>query len=104
MPWNNCKGCRGYGTTGWLWWSKPCEACGGDGRQKPPGWPDREAMARMRPKLPMVSPPPPRKPEPLQIVLIMEGSFQRRCVKCHKKTGHVFKDAPGLCPKCSPTK
>ena len=32
-----------------------CDACGGDGYAKPPGWPDPEEIERLKPKLP---PPP----------------------------------------------
>ncbi len=67
---NWCEACRGAKITGWIprweWlveeirWSYPsllkyvvkdinCKACGGDGYAKPPGWPDREAMNRLRP-------------------------------------------------------
>lgn len=70
---NWCKACLGAKTTGWIprwnWlveeikWSFPsllkyivedinCEACGGDGYAKPPGWPDKEEMASRRPPSP----------------------------------------------------
>lgn len=42
----------------WQFWKTvPCNACGGDGYAKPPGWPDRDEMERLRPSLP---PPPPK--------------------------------------------
>jgi hypothetical protein len=52
---------------GMKWWQlwklyRPfveCDACGGDGYAKPPGWPDEKEMAKP-PKSPP-APPPPRR-------------------------------------------
>ena len=65
---NWCNKCNGFGHVRiGRWWKfsrELCDACGGDGFAKPPGWPDRKEMARLRP-----SPPgPPPKPKPSQIV------------------------------------
>ncbi len=48
MPDPQCK---------WLqfWKTVPCDACGGDGFAKPPGWPDCAEINRLRP-----TPPPPK--------------------------------------------
>lgn len=64
---NICDKCAG---TGWMkdprakWWqfwlSIPCDACGGDGQAKPPGWPDQAEMDRLRPPAPPPPPPPKR--------------------------------------------
>lgn len=43
----------------WKWCKERCDLCGGDGHARPPGWPDRAEMERLRPKLPMGSGPPP---------------------------------------------
>jgi len=36
-----------------FWKRIPCDACGGDGIEKPKGWPDRKEMEKYRP-----APPP----------------------------------------------
>lgn len=42
----------------WQFWKTvPCDACGGDGFAKPPGWPDLIKINRLRPD------PPPKKPK-----------------------------------------
>ena len=44
----------------WQFWKTvPCDACGGDGFRKSPGWPDRAEMERLRPDPPPPPPPPP---------------------------------------------
>ncbi|KKL82273.1 hypothetical protein LCGC14_1986440 [marine sediment metagenome] len=72
MGYNSCRKC-GFGSrspgTGrmpdpqrkwWqLWKTVPCDACGGDGFAKPPGWPDRAEIDRLRPDPPPPPPPPP---------------------------------------------
>ena len=62
---NYCRKCGGYGQINnpdmswWKLWDRiECLSCGGDGFAKPPGWPDREEMKRLRPPVP--PPPPPR--------------------------------------------
>ena len=61
-----CLSCAGSGRISdpnrrWWQWFKAinCPACGGDGRGKPPGWPDEAEMKRMRPKPPPAPPLPP---------------------------------------------
>lgn len=47
----------------WQFWKRiPCASCGGDGYAKPPGWPDRNEMTRMRPAPPPPPCPPRREP------------------------------------------
>ena len=61
---NFCSKCDGFGKIAasnhwWEFWKMvPCPACGGDGHAKPPGWPDKVEMKRLRPDPP--PPPPPR--------------------------------------------
>jgi hypothetical protein len=44
----------------WQFWrTVECDACGGDGYAKPHGWPDKEAMQRLKPTPP--PPPPPKR-------------------------------------------
>lgn len=41
----------------WQFWKVIlCPACGGDGLQKPPGWPDKKEIDRLRPKPPHAQP------------------------------------------------
>ena len=68
---NWCRTCNAKGWVGWLWWPKKCEACGGDGEAKPPGWPDKDAMQRLRP-----APPQPSRVAPLERQ--DDGELQRR--------------------------
>lgn len=65
-----CENCGGYGrgtvqdplVPWWKFWRRiDCPACGGDGHAKPPGWPDREKMAELRPK-PQAQPSMPSHP------------------------------------------
>ena len=72
---NYCRKCDGFKTIPaptrhwWQFWKfVPCDACGGDGIAKPPGWPDEAEIARLRPK----PPAPPPKPMPPQIIVIRE--------------------------------
>lgn len=73
LPWeqqmiNWCRKCNGSGFLGWIprwewlvdgvigtWFEQfiahDCEACGGDGYAKPPGWPDENEMQRLTPSL-----------------------------------------------------
>jgi hypothetical protein len=40
----------------WQFWKNiPCPDCGGDGFAKPPGWPDKAEMDRLRPAPPVGS-------------------------------------------------
>lgn len=66
MAWRDCETCEGYGTVpdpNRHWWqffkTIPCEGCGGDGKSKPPGWPSKSEMKRLKPPPP---PAPPRVP------------------------------------------
>lgn len=68
MGYNFCKKCGAVGRMPdpqrkwWQFWKTvPCDACGGGGFAKPPGWPDCAEMERLRPNPP---PPPPSPPPP----------------------------------------
>jgi len=55
---NYCKTCNGSGKVSkspwWFWNKNRCPDCGGDGYQKPPGWPDRAKMDMFKPKPPII--------------------------------------------------
>lgn len=87
---NFCRSCDGRGIHGilprWDWildgaegsWLErfvvsDCEACGGDGFAKPPGWPNRDEIERLRPRV-SYPPPKPKKPE---TILVREGFTPR---------------------------
>jgi hypothetical protein len=68
MGYNYCRGCgHTYSKPGigrlkdpsapwWAFWRTiVCPECGGDGLAKPPGWPDKAEMARLRPTPPQGS-------------------------------------------------
>lgn len=40
-----------------VWKTITCPACGGDGKAKPPGWPDKKEIERLRPSAMPKSPP-----------------------------------------------
>ena len=61
---NECHNCGGDGIVpdpkrGWrIWRTITCSVCGGDGIAKPPGWPNKLDMQRLRPSPPPPPPPP----------------------------------------------
>lgn len=54
-----CKQCDGRGVVGRVFRKTTCPGCGGDGRLKPPGWPDEREIRRLIPKGPFPDAPPP---------------------------------------------
>ncbi len=108
---NTCRYCSGRGFNGfiprWGWlieeiaWSlfpwilnhvvADCAVCGGDGYAKPPGWPDREEMERLRP----VSPPPP--PPHRNYYTNKNARAALKIVADHKiKPGRIITTEPGI--------
>lgn len=113
---NWCDGCGGHGSgrvrdpsaKWWQFWKTvPCVACGGDGLSKPPGWPDRDTMRRLRP----VAPPAPPRAEPRRAIVEHRhvGRLQcnhsgcgKECVTFHGigMFTHGYCDEHRCCAKC----